>query len=143
MLSRMAVLDVGSESSGIIISGNKISGGGIDVSCCGDFNEIINNEISNCPTGIYVYDERYVPPISGNKISNCDVGIHVSGLSYDVINNEITNCGIGIVAGETGGATLIGNKITYCTDCGVEATGYLDTNYNNYFNNTVNVRFGN
>jgi PGF-pre-PGF domain-containing protein len=135
-------IDVGSESSGIIISGNKISGGGIYVACCGDFNEIKNNVISNCPTGIYIYDERNVPPIRDNKISNCDVGIHVSGLSYDVINNEITNCGIGIRVYETGGATLVGNKITYCTDCGVEASGYLGTSYNNYFNNMVNVRFG-
>jgi parallel beta-helix repeat protein len=61
-------IDVGSESSGIIISGNKISGGGIYVACCGDFNEIKNNVISNCPTGIYVYDERAVPPIRDNKI---------------------------------------------------------------------------
>src|SRR5690606_20196847 len=51
-------------------------------------------------------------------------------------------CGKGIVAGETGGATLVGNKITYCTDCGLEASGYLGTNYNNYFNNTVNVKIG-
>jgi YVTN family beta-propeller protein/parallel beta-helix repeat protein len=135
-------ISVGSESSGIIISGNRISGGGIDVSCCGDFNEINNNVVSNCLTGIYVYDERDVPPIRDNKISNCDVGIHVSGYSYDLINNQITNCGIGVVAGETGGATLVGNKITCCTECGVEATGYLGTNYNNYFNNTVNIKFG-
>jgi hypothetical protein len=46
------------------------------------------------------------------------------------------------VAGESGGATLVGNKIIYCTDCGVEATGFLGTNYNNYFNNTVNRKFG-
>lgn len=138
-------IGVGSESSGIIISGNKITGGtGIDVSCCGDYNEITNNEILNCPTGIYVYDERYVPPISGNKINNCDVGIHVSGLSYDIENNEITNCGVGVVAGETGGASLIGNKIMYCTDCGLKVTGYIENKgaYNNYFNNTVNVKFG-
>ena len=138
-------IGVGSESSGIIISGNKITGGtGIDVSCCGDYNEITNNEILNCPIGIYVYDERYVPPISGNKINNCDVGIHVSGLSYDIENNEITNCGVGVVAGETGGANLIGNKIMYCSDCGLKVVGSLETKgaYNNYFNNTVNVKFG-
>lgn len=138
-------IGTGSESSGIIISGNKITGGsGIDVSCCGDYNEITNNEISNCPTGIYVYDERYVPPISGNKINNCDVGIHVSGLSYDLENNEITNCGVGVVAGETGGANLIGNKIMYCSDCGLKVVGFLEAKgaYNNYFNNTVNVKFG-
>ncbi|WP_082107611.1 PGF-pre-PGF domain-containing protein [Methanosarcina sp. 1.H.A.2.2] len=138
-------IGVGSESSGIIISGNKITGGtGIDVSCCGDYNEITNNEILNCPTGIYVYDERFVPPISGNKINNCDVGIHVSGLSYDLENNEITNCGVGVVAGETGGANLIGNKIMYCSDCGLKVLGSLEAKgaYNNYFNNTVNVKFG-
>lgn len=135
-------IKVGSESSAVTISGNLISGNGIDVSCCGDYNEIKNNVISNCPTGIHVYDERYMPPIRDNKISNCDVGIHVSGLSYDLINNEITNCGIGVLSGETGGASLVGNKITYCTDCGVKATGFLGTNYNNYFNNTVNVKFG-
>ena len=133
---------VGSESTAVTISGNRVSGNGIDVSCCGSYNTIVNNEISNSKTGIYVFDERYVPPISGNKISNCSIGIHVSGVTYDIINNEITNCGTGIVAGETGGATLIGNKITYCTDCGVEATGYLGINYNNYFNNTVNVKIG-
>ncbi|MDY0247957.1 MAG: NosD domain-containing protein, partial [Methanosarcina mazei] len=83
---------VQSESSAVTISGNIISGYGIDVACCGDYNEITNNEVSNCSTGIYVYDERNVPPISGNKIRNCDVGIHVSGLSYDLENNEITNC---------------------------------------------------
>ncbi|WP_410509153.1 PGF-pre-PGF domain-containing protein [Methanosarcina hadiensis] len=139
---------VRSESSGVIISENRISGGtseyGVDVACCGDYNEITNNEISNCTTGIYVYDERNVPPISGNKISNCDVGIHVSGLSYDIENNEITNCGVGVLAGETGGANLIGNKITYCSDCGLKVTGYLESKgaYNNYFNNTVNIKFG-
>ncbi|WP_048180706.1 PGF-pre-PGF domain-containing protein [Methanosarcina siciliae] len=138
-------IEVGSESSGIIISGNKITGGtGIDVACCGDYNEITDNDISNCTTGIYVYDERSVPPISGNKINNCDVGIHVSGLSYDLENNEITNCGVGVVAGETGGASLIGNKITYCSDCGLKVLGYLEAKgaCNNYFNNTVNVKFG-
>ncbi|MDY9927699.1 PGF-pre-PGF domain-containing protein [Methanosarcina sp.] len=146
---------VTSESSGIVISENRISGGanrisggapgyGIDVACCGDYNEITNNEVSNCSTGIYVYDERNVPPISGNKISNCEVGIHVSGLSYDIENNEITNCGVGVLAGETGGANLIGNKITYCSDCGLKVTGSLESKgaYNNYFNNTVNVKFG-
>jgi PGF-pre-PGF domain-containing protein len=138
-------IGVGSESSGIIISGNKITGGtGIDVACCGDYNEIKNNEVLNCPTGIFVYDERYVPPISGNKINNCDVGIHVSGLSYDLENNEIKNCGVGVVAGETGGANLIGNKIMYCSDCGLKVLGSLEAKgaYNNYFNNTVNVKFG-
>ncbi|WP_440945303.1 PGF-pre-PGF domain-containing protein [Methanosarcina sp. T3] len=138
-------IGVGSESSGILISGNKITGGtGIDVACCGDYNEITNNEILNCSTGIYVYDERNVPPISGNKINNCDVGIHVSGLSYDLENNEITNCGVGVVAGETGGANLIGNKIMYCSDCGLKVVGSLEAKgaYNNYFNNTVNVKFG-
>lgn len=135
-------IKTGSESSAVTISGNIISGNGIDVSCCGDYNTITNNEISNSVTGINVYDERSVPPISGNKISNCNTGIHVSGLSYDLVNNEITNCGIGVVAGEIGGATLVGNKITYCTDCGLEASGDLGTNYNNYFNNTVNVKIG-
>jgi len=135
---------VASESTAVTISGNRVSGNGIDngivVSCCGSYNKIVNNEVSNSKTGIYVFDERYMPPISGNKISNCSIGIHVSGVTYDIINNEITNCGTGIMAGETGGATLIGNKITYCTDCGVEAIGYLGINYNNYFNNTVNVK---
>ncbi|MDQ1276089.1 MAG: hypothetical protein QG610_1664, partial [Euryarchaeota archaeon] len=137
-------INVGSESSAVTISGNIISGNGIDVACCGDYNEITNNEVSNCSTGIYVYDERNVPPISGNKISNCEVGIHVSGLSYDIENNEITNCGVGVLAGETGGANLTGNKITYCSDCGLKVTGSLESKgaYNNYFNNTVNVKFG-
>ncbi len=135
---------VQSESSAVTISGNIISGYGIDVACCGDYNEITNNEVSNCSTGIYVYDERNVPPISGNKIRNCDVGIHVSGLSYDLENNEITNCSVGVLAGETGGANLTGNKITYCSDCGLKVTGSIESKgaYNNYFNNTVNVKFG-
>lgn len=140
-------ISVGSESSGIIISGNKISGGfdgiGIHVACCGDYNEIINNEISNCTIGIYAYDERNMPPISGNKINNCTTGILVSGLTYDIVSNEITNCGIGVHSGETGSANLIGNKIMYCTDCGLKVSGYLGDKgaYNNYFNNTVNVKF--
>ena len=53
---------------------------------------ILNNEISNCETGIYAFDLMFETlTISGNRITNCDNGLYLIGASCIVINNHFNN----------------------------------------------------
>jgi len=133
------------EVSGNLIAENKISNGGegVHISCCGRNNTVSGNMILNCSTGIYEYDQG--ADIRSNSITDCDYGIVLStSISGAIDNNTILNCGQGIVLGEASYADIINNTIMSCTDCGIYD---MDGNsskliYNNYFNNTLNVRFG-
>lgn len=76
---------------------NKLSNfnTGIDVgfySYSGD-ESILNNEISNCGTGISAYDlMNRVLTISGNKISGCNIGVSLAETSNNkIFNNNFNN----------------------------------------------------
>jgi PKD repeat protein len=53
---------------------------------------ILNNDISNCETGIYAFDLMFETlTISGNRITNCDNGLYLIGASCIVTNNNLNN----------------------------------------------------
>ena len=137
---------LGSERRGNLIAENKISndeGEGIHISCCGfDTNIVSNNTISNCSIGIYEYDQA--ADIRNNRITDCDYGIELAQASSVIDNNTILNCDVGILLGEGCPVDIINNKIMSCAECGIfdqEKFGGQRI-YNNYFNNTLNVKLG-
>jgi len=135
---------LGSELSGNLIAENKISNGeGVHISCCGRNNTVLGNTISNCSTGIYAYDQEV--DIRNNRINNCDYGIRLAMSSSGIDNNTILNCDVGIHLDDACiGVEIINNTIISSAECGI-VDQYNEGGkriYNNYFNNTVNVRFG-
>jgi hypothetical protein len=53
---------------------------------------ILNNDISNCETGIYAFDLMFETlTVSGNRITNCDNGLYLVGASCIVTNNNFNN----------------------------------------------------
>lgn len=53
---------------------------------------ILNNEISNCETGIYAFDLMFETlTISGNRITNCDNGLYLVGALCNISNNHFNN----------------------------------------------------
>ncbi|HET8689706.1 MAG TPA: NosD domain-containing protein, partial [Methanosarcina sp.] len=53
---------------------------------------ILNNDISNCETGIYAFDLMFETlTVSGNRITNCDNGLYLVGASCIVTNNNLNN----------------------------------------------------
>ena len=133
---------LGSETSGNLIAENKISnGGGIHVSCCGRNNVVSGNMISNCSTGIYACDQ--IVDIRNNRIIDCDYGIRLAFASSRIDNNTISNCDVGIELEEGCSVGIINNTIISSAECGIfdkENNGHKRI-YNNYFNNSLNVRF--
>ncbi len=136
---------LGPERRGNLIAENKISndeGEGIHISCCGfDTNIVSNNTVSNCSTGIYEYDQA--ADIRNNRITDCDYGIELTTSSSGIDNNTILNCNVGIKLGEACSVNMINNRITSCSECGIfDQDKFGDRIYNNYFNNALNVKFG-
>ena len=137
---------LGPERGHNLIAENKISNGkgeeGIHISCCGfDTNIVSNNTISNCSIGIYEYDQA--ADIRNNRITDCDYGIELSASSSGIDNNTILNCNVGIKLGDACPVDIINNTILSCSDCGIFDTERYSRKriYNNYFNNSLNVRF--
>ena len=137
---------LGPERGHNLIAENKISNGkgeeGIHISCCGfDTNIVSNNTISNCSIGIYEYDQA--ADIRNNRITDCDYGIELSASSSGIDNNTILNCNVGIKLGDACPVDIINNTILSCSDCGIFDTERYSRKriYNNYFNNSINVRF--
>lgn len=128
-----------------VISKNRLSnGGGIGIACCGGENLVSNNEVINCSTGIDMYDVQARTVLHDNLITDCDYGIYLI-LVYDsmVYNNTISNSSRGIFLRENSqNNELFNNTITSCNESGIYLLDYSDGNriYNNYFNNTVNVK---
>jgi YVTN family beta-propeller protein len=133
---------MGSESSGNLIAENKIyNGEGIEFGCCAVNNVVMGNTISNCSTGISESDQTL--EIRNNRITDCDCGIRLSFASSRIDNNTILNCNIGIKLGDGCDVDIVNNTIMSCADCGIfdqENNGRRRI-YNNYFNNSLNVRF--
>ncbi|RPJ79708.1 MAG: PKD domain-containing protein [Alphaproteobacteria bacterium] len=129
------------------LENNKFSNyqNGIDLSINGFGNIIQNNSITNCKVGIGLSDCRKTT-INSNYISNCGNGIKMfDSPSNTIENNTITENNIAItLGGISDGNTLINNKITLNKQgLDFSAGGHQNYIYNNYFNNTVNVNFGN
>lgn len=128
-----------------IISRNRLSnGGGIGIACCGGGNLVSNNEIINCSTGIDMYDTQARTVLHDNLIKDCEYGIYLI-LVYDsrVYNNTISNSSRGVFLRENSqGNELSGNTITSSNESGIYLLDYCTDNriFNNYFNNTVNVK---
>ena len=128
-----------------IISRNRLSnGGGVGIACCGGGNLVSNNEIINCSTGIDMYDTQARTVLCGNLITDCDYGIYLI-LVYDsrVYNNTISNSSRGIFLRENSqNNELSGNIINSSNESGIYLLDHCADNriFNNYFNNTVNVK---
>jgi YVTN family beta-propeller protein/parallel beta-helix repeat protein len=128
-----------------LIAENKISNGkgeeGIHISCCGENNTVSGNTILNCSIGIYEYDQG--ADIRNNRITDCDSGIELAMASPRIDNNTILNCGVGIILREACDVDIINNTIMSCAECGIfdQENNGLRRIYNNYFNNSLNVRF--
>src|SRR5664280_826429 len=136
---------LGPSSSGNLIAGNEIlNGGGIVIACCGSDNVVSSNTISNCSSGIDAYDQRI--DIRDNRITDCDHGIDLSFASGTGISgNTILNCSIGISFLEAcSSIELFNNTIISSAECGIFIPDYEGNEriYNNYFNNTLNVKLG-
>jgi nitrous oxidase accessory protein NosD len=131
------------ETSGNLIAENSVSNGeGIHVYCCGFYNVVSGNTVSNCYIGVYTYDQRV--DILNNRIIDCYYGIDLAQASAEIYNNTILNCNTGINFMESCHANIISNTIMSCEECGIsdlEGDGGILI-YNNYFNNTLNVRVG-
>lgn len=117
----------------------------------GDGNLLSGNEISNCDSGI-TYMEGFENTVSGNRISACKSGVNIGNGDATLLenrtlveNNTITENEVGIsVNGAAGGGyTIARNTISFNEKCGYEDYS-AGTNliYDNYFNNTLNVRLG-
>lgn len=53
---------------------------------------ILNNEISNCETGIYAFDLMFgALNVSGNKITSCDNGLYLIDAPCVITNNHFNN----------------------------------------------------
>lgn len=115
----------------------------------GSGNIVNGNEISNCQDGI-TYLEGFENIVNDNKISSCRSGINIGNGDAILIenriqvkNNAITKNDVGISVNGGGGYTILDNTISLNKKYGYEdySTG-TNRIYNNYFNNTVNVRLG-
>lgn len=72
---------------------------------------ILNNDISNCRTGIYAFDLMFeIPTISGNRIANCDTGLYLIDASCIITNNNLNNT-VNINDDEGRGSILNNTKI--------------------------------
>ena len=124
---------------------NRLSNGeGISIACCGGNNLVSRNEIINCSTGIDIYDVQARTVLRDNRISDCGKGIYLTFV-FDsrVYNNTISNGSTGIFLKEDcHDNELSSNKIIATNESGIYLLDYSADNriYNNYFNNSVNVK---
>lgn len=126
-----------------LISKNKISNGlGISIACCGGGDIISDNTISNCSQGVDTYDHGI--DVINNSIIDCYYGIDISQSPSTIDNNTILNCSTGIHIDTTDGVEISNNTITSSVECGISIPDQNSSEriYNNYLNNTINVRLG-
>lgn len=124
---------------------NRVSNGeGISIACCGGNNLVSKNEIINCSTGIDIYDVQARTVLRDNLIIGCGKGIYLTFV-FDsrVYNNTISNGSTGIFLREDcHDNELSNNTITASNESGIYLLDFSADNriYNNYFNNSVNVK---
>ncbi|WP_440948021.1 right-handed parallel beta-helix repeat-containing protein [Methanosarcina sp. T3] len=136
---------LGPWASNNLIAENKISNGtGISFACCGGGDVVSGNTIFNCSSGVDAYDRAI--EIRNNTITNCTHGIELSfSVGTGIYGNKISNCSIGISLGDAcRGIEILNNTIISSADCGISIPDQEDDEwiYNNYFNNTMNIRLG-
>lgn len=128
-----------------IMSQNSLSNGeGISIACCGGNNFVSKNEIINCTTGIDIYDVQARTVLCGNRILDCGKGIYLTFV-FDsrIYNNTISNGSTGIfLKEECHDNELSNNTIIANNESGIYLLDYSTGNriYNNYFNNSLNVK---
>ncbi len=126
-----------------LISQNKISDGwGVSIACCGGGDNISDNVISNCSTGVSTYDHGI--DVINNSIIDCYCGIDIAQSPSRIHNNTILNCSTGITVMDS--STDISNNIIISSakyGLSIPDREFGERVYNNYFNNTVNVKLGN
>ena len=124
---------------------NRVSNGeGISIACCGGNNLVSRNEIVNCSNGIDIYDVQARTVLRDNIIIGCKKGIYLTFV-FDsrVYNNTISNGTTGIFLREDcHDNELSNNTITASNESGIYLLDYSADNriYNNYFNNSINVK---
>ncbi len=124
---------------------NRLSNGeGISIACCGGNNLVSRNEIINCSTGIDIYDVQARTVLRDNRIADCGSGIYLTFV-FDsrVYNNTISNGSTGISLKEDcHDNELSNNTIIASNESGIHLLDYSADNliYNNYFNNSINVK---
>ncbi|MGB9938910.1 NosD domain-containing protein [Methanosarcina sp.] len=125
-----------------LISENKISNGlGVSIACCGGGDIISDNTISNCSHGVSTYDHGIY--VINNSITDCYCGIDISQSPSRIHNNTILNCSVGINV-MSSSTEISTNTIISSAECGISIPDResYELIYNNYFNNTINVRLG-
>ena len=127
---------------------NRLSnGGGITIGCCGGNNLVSTNNIINCSTGIEIYDVQAKTVLCDNKIVDCNYGIDLTFVfKSKVYNNTISNSSIGIFLRDNCHENeLSNNMVIFSKESGIDLRDEITDNhiYNNYFNNTLNVRADN
>ncbi|MCO5383002.1 MAG: right-handed parallel beta-helix repeat-containing protein [Methanosarcina barkeri] len=127
---------------------NRLSNGeGISIACCGGNNLVSKNDIINCSTGIDIYDVQARTVLRDNRITGCGNGIYFNFV-FDsrVYNNTISNGSTGIfLRDECHDNELSTNTIISSNESGIYLLDYSADNriYNNYFNNSINVKVEN
>ncbi len=127
---------------------NRLSNGeGISIACCGGNNLVSKNDIINCSTGIDIYDVQARTVLRDNRITGCGNGIYFDFV-FDsrVYNNTISNGSTGIfLRDECHDNELSSNTIISSNESGIYLLDYSADNriYNNYFNNSINVKVEN
>jgi nitrous oxidase accessory protein len=138
-------ITVGAQCWNNTIFRNRLSnGGGISIACCGGNNLISANSITNCSTGIYIYDVQARTVLRDNRITDCNYGIYlIFVFDSGIYNNTISNSSTGIFLRENCQENeLSNNTVIFSKESGIYLLEDISDNriYNNYFNNTVNVR---
>ncbi|RXA20573.1 PKD domain-containing protein [Methanosarcina sp. MSH10X1] len=88
--------------------------------------DILNNDISNCQTGIYAFDLMFETlTISGNRITNCDNGLYLIDASCIVTNNNFNNT-VNVNAPDGAGCTF---NTTKAVGKNIVGGPYLGGNY--------------
>lgn len=127
---------------------NRVSnGGGISIACCGGNNLVSKNDIVNCSNGIDIYDVQARTVLRDNRIVDCGNGIYLAFV-FDsrVYNNTISNGSTGIFMREDcHDNELSSNTIISSNESGIYLLENSADNriYNNYFNNSINVKVEN
>jgi nitrous oxidase accessory protein len=130
------------------IQQNQLSNGdGISIACCGGNNLVSRNSITNCSTGIDIYDVQARTVLISNRITDCNYGISLDFVfDSGIYNNTISNTSTGIYfREECHNNNLYSNMITSSKQSGIYLLDNTADNliYNNYFNNTINARVEN
>jgi nitrous oxidase accessory protein len=130
-----------------ILQNQLTNGEGISIACCGGNDLVSRNSITNCSTGIDIYDVQARTVLSNNRVTDCNYGI-VLDFVFDsgVYNNTISNSSTGIYfREECHNINLYSNVITSSKQSGIYLLDNTADNliYNNYFNNTINARVEN